>query len=242
MPRRATVPAANARETILCAAESAFIAYGYDGTSMRGIAEAAGVAQALLHYHFQTKENLYEAVFERRTTSTSQYRVELLAGLMRSNPAPTLEDVLRILFIPNRSASGEDDGSAQRYVQLVARVCVAQDERSRDIVERHYDPIAQVFIDALLKVVPGLQPQQGVWCYLFAFSLRIQATAMAARAQRLCAARAVPTPAADDLVVPFVAAGIRAMLEQPAAGHGSAPDASLRAPAAPAKKAGRRAA
>lgn len=227
MPRRATIPAANAREAILSAAESTFIALGYDGTSMREIAEAAGVAQALLHYHFQTKENLYEAVFERRSSSTSKYRVELLRELMETNPSATLEDVLRILFISNRAASGRDDGSADQYVQLVARVCVAQDDRSRDIVERHFDPIAQAFVDALLRVVPGLLPQQAILCYLFAFSLRIQAQAIADRATRLGAARGLGPATPDDLTVPFVAAGIRAMVQN----TGRTPAAPSPAPA-----------
>jgi hypothetical protein len=42
---------ANSRDAILDAAERLFANSGFD-TSMRSIAEAAGVAQGLLHYHF----------------------------------------------------------------------------------------------------------------------------------------------------------------------------------------------
>ena len=96
-------------------------------------------------------------------------------------------------------------------MQLVARVCVANDERSRDIVARHFDPIAQAFIDALVRVVPGLRAGQAVWCYLFAFSMRIQSQASQDRAKRLSAARGFAALPSAELVIPFVAAGIRAV-------------------------------
>src|SRR5262249_1824395 len=50
---------APSRDAILDAAERLFADSGFDGTSMRSIAEAAGVAQGLLHYHFGTKERLF---------------------------------------------------------------------------------------------------------------------------------------------------------------------------------------
>jgi AcrR family transcriptional regulator len=213
MRKRAAEAAPDTRETILSAAERTFSLLGYDGTSMRGIAETAGVAQALLHYHFQTKERLYEAVFERRSATTSGHRVKLLDDLLRSNPQPALEDVLRILFIPNSAVTGEDEGQADQYIQLVARVCVANDEQSRDIVARHFDPMAQAFIDALMVAVPGLRTGQAVWSYLFAFGMRIQSRAMGDRATRLCAARGIAVPASAELLIAFVAAGIRALLQ-----------------------------
>ena len=72
----------NARSAILDAAEAVFSHSGYDGASMRMIANEAGVAQALLHYHFQNKDRLFEAVFERRSNAASGHRGQLLTELM----------------------------------------------------------------------------------------------------------------------------------------------------------------
>ena len=58
---------------ILNAAERVFGEHGYAGASMRNIADEAGVAQALVHYHYATKDKLYEAVFNgdlRRSIDT----------------------------------------------------------------------------------------------------------------------------------------------------------------------------
>lgn len=45
---------------------------GYDGTSLRDIAEAAGLTKAALYYHFPDKERLYEAVIVTRMTALTE--------------------------------------------------------------------------------------------------------------------------------------------------------------------------
>src|SRR5213079_2171575 len=48
---------------ILGAAEEVFAARGYEGASTRDIAARAGVNISSLHYHWESKETLYFAVF-----------------------------------------------------------------------------------------------------------------------------------------------------------------------------------
>jgi len=50
---------------IMDIAENLFAAHGYDGTSLRQIAERADIAQPGLYNHFSSKEALYEAVLFR---------------------------------------------------------------------------------------------------------------------------------------------------------------------------------
>jgi AcrR family transcriptional regulator len=50
-----------ARDRILVAAREEFSERGYDKTSVRGIAKAAGVDSALVHHYFGTKEQVFEA-------------------------------------------------------------------------------------------------------------------------------------------------------------------------------------
>ncbi|WP_172387975.1 TetR family transcriptional regulator [Streptomyces sp. MNP-20] len=52
------------RETILDAARDQFSAHGYEKTSVRAIAKAAGVDSALVHHYFGTKEQLFAAAVE----------------------------------------------------------------------------------------------------------------------------------------------------------------------------------
>ncbi|MGY5014642.1 TetR/AcrR family transcriptional regulator [Streptomyces sp. 900105755] len=52
---------ADTRERILVAAREEFSEHGYEKTSVRGIAKAAGVDSALVHHYFGTKEQIFEA-------------------------------------------------------------------------------------------------------------------------------------------------------------------------------------
>lgn len=54
---------------ILATAERLFSCKGFDGTSVRDIADVAGVNIAMISYYFGSKEKLMEALFEQRTTN-----------------------------------------------------------------------------------------------------------------------------------------------------------------------------
>lgn len=62
---------------ILETAERLFANNGYDGTSVRDIADDAGVNVAMISYYFGSKEKLMEAIFEQRI-GTVQNRVSNL--------------------------------------------------------------------------------------------------------------------------------------------------------------------
>ena|SRR5690349_20861173 len=59
---RSTKP--GTRERILQAAFTVLSRQGYENTSIKDIAEEAGVAQGLVHYHFKSKQQLVLAVLE----------------------------------------------------------------------------------------------------------------------------------------------------------------------------------
>ena len=52
---------------IISAAEKLFASKGFDGTSVRDIAEEAGVNIAMISYYFGSKEKLMQALFAERT-------------------------------------------------------------------------------------------------------------------------------------------------------------------------------
>ncbi|MGW3290315.1 TetR/AcrR family transcriptional regulator [Streptomyces sp. NPDC001002] len=59
--RRPNTESADTRDRILTVAREEFSARGYDKTSVRAIAKAAGVDSALVHHYFGTKEQVFEA-------------------------------------------------------------------------------------------------------------------------------------------------------------------------------------
>ena len=58
---------AASEERILRAARATFARHGYDGASVRAIAEEAGVAQGLMYNYFGGKDDLLRAVFREGT-------------------------------------------------------------------------------------------------------------------------------------------------------------------------------
>jgi AcrR family transcriptional regulator len=62
---------------IINTAERLFSTKGFDGTSVRDIADDAGVNIAMISYYFGSKEKLMEALFERRSSDINM-RVETL--------------------------------------------------------------------------------------------------------------------------------------------------------------------
>ena len=56
----------NNEKTILKVAEKLFLKHGFSGTSTTEIAKEVGCNQALIHYYFRTKENLFNSIFENK--------------------------------------------------------------------------------------------------------------------------------------------------------------------------------
>ena len=74
---------------IIETAEELFANRGYDGTSVRDIADVAGINVAMISYYFGSKEKLMEALFEYRIGSI-QMRVE---SLLKDDSLTPLEKV-----------------------------------------------------------------------------------------------------------------------------------------------------
>ncbi|MCL7381001.1 TetR family transcriptional regulator [Streptomyces sp. NPDC057539] len=62
--REAADTGPSAQQKILDAARAEFAERGYDKTSIRGIAKAAGVDAALVHHYFGTKDEVFAAAIE----------------------------------------------------------------------------------------------------------------------------------------------------------------------------------
>src|ERR1700755_1134722 len=61
-------------EQLLDAAESLFSKHGLHGVTLRDVATRVGIHTTLLHYYFEDKRNLFDAVFARRAGVTSGRR------------------------------------------------------------------------------------------------------------------------------------------------------------------------
>ncbi|HEU4985996.1 MAG TPA: TetR/AcrR family transcriptional regulator [Rhizobiaceae bacterium] len=205
-------------DAILDAAESVF-ASGYAGASMREIAERAGVAQALIHYHFDTKEKLFEAVVARRAGQINGMRAEMLDALFAASPTPRLEDVIEALFRPTIAVG---HGHPNGFARILVSMANSAEPRDQALTQRYYDEIAQKFIDAIIAVTPDLTRKEAVWAYMFAIGVGMTMMATTGRSTRLSQGEADDRDIEAMLarIVPFICSGIRALADESAGEFG----------------------
>ena len=80
-------PGATPREEILDAAAELFTTRGYGSTSTRSIAEAVGIRQASMYYHFARKEDLLRELLERTVAPSVAHAEELIAARVPADEA-----------------------------------------------------------------------------------------------------------------------------------------------------------
>ncbi|EGP10292.1 transcriptional regulator, TetR family [Bradyrhizobiaceae bacterium SG-6C] len=155
-----------ARERILGVAETLFAEYGFNGASMRVIATAAGVALSQLHYYFQTKRELYVAVFLHRGLKITSERKRLLTearGKYGKRPVPL--DILIRNFVYPYLDYARLDGSA--YVRLYARLHTEPEEMAREIRSRVFDETTLQYVAAFRECLPQLPEDTLYWRITF---------------------------------------------------------------------------
>src|SRR5271165_4429045 len=104
-PRRGRPPkhqaSGCASETILDVAEDLFSKHGFYGVTLREVAREAGVDTALVHYYFDSKRGLFDAVFLRRAEVLNRERLEALDRYVATaGPRMTAEGLIEAFVAP----------------------------------------------------------------------------------------------------------------------------------------------
>ena len=154
------------RETILDAAEETFAKSGYAGTSLREIADKAGVNQALLHHYFGSKDGLFKAIFLRRGQELSRERLELLDLLEQRPTPPTLEEIVRAYLIPAFNMKRRGAGGIA-FLRLQAQLQAEPSAISLELRTMVYEEPMQRFVAALKRAEPELDAKAVYWRTVF---------------------------------------------------------------------------
>lgn len=166
-------------ERITVAAEREFAERGFDGAGMKAISRRAEVSQALLHYHFGSKDQLYTEVVKRRSRVINDERIKLLEQINLSG-ADALGHILDALFRPPLGPAGGD----QAYTRIFGGLIVGL-ERERALVKAFYDPTAQRFIEALQNIQPNMNQKTAAHAYSLALGALVAVISRDGRIERL---------------------------------------------------------
>jgi len=97
---------AEAKDKILSAAKAEFAQFGFEGARMQRVADRAALPKPNIHYHYQTKQRLYQAVLENTIESWNLAFEELDSEV---EPAVVLET-----FIREKLRQAQKDPAASR--------------------------------------------------------------------------------------------------------------------------------
>jgi AcrR family transcriptional regulator len=114
---------------ILDAATQAFFSAGYDRTTIRAVAAAAGVDAGLVMHYFGTKQELYRRVIDAAPVpevsgtpaEAAEQILDGIASRLVSEPAASLA-LLRSMLTNPEAASAASDGIARYQAQIAAAI------------------------------------------------------------------------------------------------------------------------
>ena len=144
------------QERLLDAAEGLFCEHGFEGTSVRDIAAAAGCNIASVNYYFGGKEKLYLEVWRRHFNLMRQARIASIDRVMsKQGGEPSLEELLAS-YADAFVEPLVDKHTGGRFIKLMAREMVDRHLPQNIFLEEMIIPVMTALQQALIKVCPGL--------------------------------------------------------------------------------------
>ena len=201
-------------EQILDAAEFLFSQHGLHGVTLRDVAHRVGVHTTLLHYYFEDKRNLFEAVFARRAATTSGRRMAALEAYeVEAGDHPTVEGALRAFLDTDLDLYVRGGEPWMNYAAFCARV--SNTPEGAALMDVHFDPVVLKLISILKRALPGLPAEDIFWGYHFVTGSLMNTLARTGRIDRLSGGlcHSDDFEAVKRRMARFMAAGFQALSE-----------------------------
>ena len=199
-------------EQILDAAEYLFSKAGLHGVTLRDVAQRVGVHTTLLHYYFDDKRSLFEAVFARRAGVTSGRRMEALARYEQdAGDNPTVEGALHAFLDTDLDLYFEGGEPWMNYAAFGARV--SNTPEGAVLMDVHFDPVVLKLVSILKRALPDAPEEDIFWGYHFVTGALMNRLARTGRIDRLSGGlcKSGDFPAIKQRMARFMAAGFMAL-------------------------------
>jgi len=203
------------RERILDAAELSFAKHGYEAVSTRAVARDVGATQAMIHYYFNTKRELFDAVFSRRADVINDERMRALNAYERSaGKKVTVEGAIAAFMDPLLDRLDTGGEGWRRYLELVAQVG-NKHEWGGEVMTRSFDPVIQRLLAIVRKALPHAKEDALYWSYHFLSGAILLTLSETDRIDRLSAGicRSTDIGAIRPRLIAYAAAGFRKVCE-----------------------------
>jgi AcrR family transcriptional regulator len=151
----------DARARLIDAAMELFAEKGYEGTSVRDLAAAAGVNVAAVSYHFGSKDALYHECLRACLAPCAQMRERMqfhLKAAQRKKSSKAAEEALRAcihIFLEVLTSS------AAKHSQLVMREQSESKPRFEPVIREFFQPVGNILQQIILMLAPDLPQMRG---------------------------------------------------------------------------------
>jgi AcrR family transcriptional regulator len=171
-------------EQILDAAEYLFSKRGLDGVTLRDVAQRVGVHTTLLHYYFDDKRAVFDAVFARRAGVTSGKRMQALEAYEKATgDNPTVEGALHAFLDTDLDLYLNGGEGWMNYAAFGARASITPEGAA--LMDEHFDPVVLKLVSILKRAMPGTPEENIFWGYHFVTGALMNTLARTGRIDRL---------------------------------------------------------
>ncbi len=132
---------------------------------MREIARTAGVSNATLSYHFESRADLLYRICQRRVDQLDSERYRLLDEAESRSDPPSLEDVIVAFFLPGLRATASSDPKFAAYMRFLGRIAQDPAEEMQTIMARCYSNLHERFMAAFCRVLSTQSQEEVYWRY-----------------------------------------------------------------------------
>ena len=152
------------RNRILDAAEKEFSTRGYEGCSLRMIADKNKINLGLIYYYFEGKEQLFAEAYLRRTKGLVSRREALFREAKRQggNGSVPVEEIIRCFFVPLVEMTKQGAGP-HAWIRLQGYLRSDPSEFSRKLRGKALNASNRMFIRELHRSCPHLNKASVVW-------------------------------------------------------------------------------
>jgi AcrR family transcriptional regulator len=200
---------------ILDVAEELFARAGYAATTTRAIAGRAHVNVGQLHYYFESKRALFEAVVNRHgsliTTARRQLLRDAKARWPRGDiPLDVLVDALvRSLLLSQSTRNG---ARGKTLMQMHARLQTDPDETASAVRADIYDDTTLAYVSAFRRALPHLPARVVYWRVYFMMGAYVWTLLQPGRLEAISRGKCDPGDMETAIaeIVPFLCAGLQA--------------------------------
>ncbi|HEX3675295.1 MAG TPA: TetR/AcrR family transcriptional regulator [Rhizomicrobium sp.] len=195
------------------AAELLFSRHGLYGVTLRDVAQKVGVHTSLMHYYFEDKLALFNAVFARRANVTAERRMKALDQYEKdARGKPTVAGALHAFLDTDFDLYMNGGDGWRNYGAFGSQL--SNTPEGAAMFDQYFDPVVLRLIGLLRKALPKVSEEDVFWGYHFVTGSFMHSLSRSGRLDRLSGGlcKSGDLNAVKARMADFMAAGFLALV------------------------------